>query len=255
MTWFKVDDKFHSHRKVLQLRAESGGMEAVGLWVIAGSWCADQLTNGFVPRYVLKHLATDSGQESAKLLVRVGLWEEAQVEGQDGYQFHQWTEHQPTREAVVQKRSRNARRQALVRDPALRDAVRRRDADMCRYCAVKVKWNDRRSGIGGTYDHIDPDGPNSIDNLVVCCRACNSRKLNRTLQACGMHLLEPGATSQKPVSKYVSKTNLDSARPPTRPFLKEEGEGGGPDEPDPHLQPEAWMAWHRENIRNPQTST
>jgi 5-methylcytosine-specific restriction endonuclease McrA len=252
VTWFKVDDKFHSHRKTLQLMAEPEGMAAIGLWVIAGSWCADQLTDGFVPRYVLKHLATDSGHELAKLLVKVGFWEEAQVNGQDGYLFHQWGEHQPSREAVIQKRSRNARRQALVRDPALRDSVRRRDADMCRYCAVKVKWNDRRSGIGGTYDHLDPDGPNSIDNLVVCCRACNARKQNRPLQTCGMQLLEPPPASQKPVSRYAPKTNLDSARPPTRPFLKEEGEGGPSSEPDPATDPEGWMNWQRAMIRNQQ---
>ena len=39
MTWFKVDDKFHSHRKVAALGAD---VAALSLWVVAGSWSADQ---------------------------------------------------------------------------------------------------------------------------------------------------------------------------------------------------------------------
>lgn len=81
-----------------------------------------------------------------------------------------------------------ARRQALHRDPQLRQAIRERDGDFCRYCGTEVKWHDRRGRAGGTYDHVDPDGPNDATNLVVACRSCNSAKGNRTLTQIGFSL-------------------------------------------------------------------
>lgn len=81
-----------------------------------------------------------------------------------------------------------ARRQALYRDPALREAVRERDGDECRYCGTAVGWTDRRGGGGGTYDHVEPAGPNSLENLVVACRSCNSTKQNRNPDQAGMVL-------------------------------------------------------------------
>lgn len=41
MAWFKVDDKLHSHPKLYR-----ASLRAMGLWVLAGSWCSDQLTDG-----------------------------------------------------------------------------------------------------------------------------------------------------------------------------------------------------------------
>lgn len=92
MTWFKVDDGLHSHRKAVR-----AGIPAMGLWVMAGAWCADQLSNGFIPDYMVFRLDRDA-DVNAKSLVDVGLWEPAEQGGEKGWQFHDWTEHQPTRE-------------------------------------------------------------------------------------------------------------------------------------------------------------
>lgn len=90
----------------------------------------------------------------------------------------------------------SARRQALFRDPELREQVRARDGDNCRYCGHEVIWTDRRSPLGGTYDHLDPYGENSIENLVVACRGCNSQKGRRTPEEAGMELLTPRFNSR-----------------------------------------------------------
>lgn len=46
MSWGRVDDKLHSHPKVLR-----AGLEAMGLWVICMSYCKDHpKTNGVVPK-------------------------------------------------------------------------------------------------------------------------------------------------------------------------------------------------------------
>lgn len=105
MTWFKVDDTLAFHRK-----AVAAGNAAMGLWVRAGSWCSQQLTDGVIPNDMIPALG-NAGQ--AKRLVAVGLWE--RVEG--GYRFWQWNEsgRQPTREQVEQDRTAARERMRRVR--------------------------------------------------------------------------------------------------------------------------------------------
>jgi 5-methylcytosine-specific restriction endonuclease McrA len=68
------------------------------------------------------------------------------------------------------------------------DAVRARDGSSCRYCGIEVEWTDRRSSKGGTYDHVDPEGDNSVGNIVVACRGCNAVKGKRTPDQAGIKL-------------------------------------------------------------------
>lgn len=106
MTWFKVDDTLAFHRKTL-----IAGNAAMGLWARAGSWCAQQLTDGHISREVARQMGT---KKEADALVRSGLW----LETEDGYLFHQWNEpgRQPTRAQVEQERKRKSERQRRWRD-------------------------------------------------------------------------------------------------------------------------------------------
>lgn len=112
--WFKADDKFHSSKKLTKIpkRARFG---AAGLWVIAGTWCGDQLTDGFVPDFMIKLWGPPPS--AAKALVEVGLW--AVVE--EGYQFVKWAEYQPTKADVEADRKRNRERQQAWRDKHRKD--------------------------------------------------------------------------------------------------------------------------------------
>lgn len=115
MPYFAVDDRFHTHEKTGRVLARPGGREAIALWTLAGSWCADQLNGGFVPAFKVSQLGFKS--KHAQALVesggegRPGLWLE--VEG--GYQFHDWADRNPTREAVEARRARDRERQARFR--------------------------------------------------------------------------------------------------------------------------------------------
>jgi hypothetical protein len=106
MTWFKVDDSFHSHPKAL-----AAGPAAVGLWTIAGTWSCANLTDGFVPDYVLPRLA-EGAQELARTLVAAGLWRRAK----GGHRFHDWDVYQRSREEVLEERKKWAEKKATQRE-------------------------------------------------------------------------------------------------------------------------------------------
>lgn len=92
MGWFKVDDQLAFHQK-----AVVAGNAAMGLWVRAGSWSCAQLTDGFIAKAMANAMANEC---DADALVMAGLWDE--VEG--GYQFHDWSEFQPSAEDEKEKR-------------------------------------------------------------------------------------------------------------------------------------------------------
>jgi len=94
VTWFKVDDHLATHSKVV-----AAGNAAMGLWVRAGSWSSQHLTNGHVPAHVVAMLGTP-GQ--AKALVSAGLW----LTVDDGWQFHDWFGYQPTASEVDELREK-----------------------------------------------------------------------------------------------------------------------------------------------------
>lgn len=111
MTWFKVDDKLHDHRK-----ARAAGCAAMGLWTMAGSWAADNLTDGFVPDSVAARWDRSYRRLAARL-VEVGLWVEDFQHGEQGWSFHEWSDggRQPTRERVLAERAAAQERMAKVR--------------------------------------------------------------------------------------------------------------------------------------------
>ncbi len=126
------------------------------------------------------------------------LHELVRDDGIGAWVLEDWTRHQPvqrTREDLTA-----TRRKALQRDVALRTAIRDRDGDECRYCGGTVVWTDRRGRKGGTYDHVDPALGNSLENLVVACRHCNSAKGQSSLTECARRglVLQPPPTKSGP---------------------------------------------------------
>lgn len=116
MTWFKIDDQLHSHPKVLALLDGPCPGDALGLWVLAGSWSASQLTDGLVSPSAVRRLGF--GLEAAAELVRVGLWERTE----EGFRFHDWIACNPSRADVEAKRTATRERVRSHREK--RNAVR-----------------------------------------------------------------------------------------------------------------------------------
>jgi hypothetical protein len=219
VTWFKVDDKLHEHKKVRRMGHD---LAAVGLWTLCGSWSGGERTDGFVPASIPRRWTTAGKLKSlADKLVVVGLWEPAEIDGEAGWLFHDWADYQPLEEDTSSDlgRRRWSRKNALSKNRDLRERVQGRDRSMCRYCSVRVDWKNKRGPQGGTYDHVDPEGENTFDNVVVACRRCNGRKRDRTPDEADMPLLPvpgpyvPGVKSES--TPAANGFGSDSA-PPTR---------------------------------------
>jgi hypothetical protein len=195
---FTVDDRFHSHAKVLALT-----LDARGLWVSAGSWSADHGTHGVVPDHVIASLG--GTPEVTGKLVRAGMWGRAD----DAIEFHDWDFWNsppalpaepvtlPTSAPASVPRSARrsqapgARRTALCRAPGLKRRLRDRDRDLCRYCGAAVRWGAGRAADSGTWDWIDPLGEATEENIVTACKACGEDRSGGSLEDAGMTLLPP----------------------------------------------------------------
>jgi hypothetical protein len=99
VSWVKVDDQFFRNPKVM-----SAGRDARDLYLVGLCYCAQSLTDGFIPRAALRVLGAeaeiDEAQSGADRLVKVGLWELAA----EGYMVHDYLEYQPTKERVLATR-------------------------------------------------------------------------------------------------------------------------------------------------------
>lgn len=208
--WFKVDDKLHDHPKVQRLLETYGddGLTAMGLWVLAGSWCGDQMSDGIVSGFVMRRWHSD-WKVLAAMLVDVGLWTIVTADGRENHEFHDWLDYNDSREKIMADRLAERMRVALMRDTQLVAAIKRRDKDRCRYCGCQVRWGNQRGPSGATYDHVKPvikGGTNTVENVVIACRGCNSRKRHLTLKEAGMRLLKPGSMGAPAVEEAPSSS-------------------------------------------------
>ena len=138
---------------------------------------------------------------------------------EDGGLFlHDWWEYAGK---LIDSRKRN---KALYSDMTLTRAVKARDGNKCRYCGKAVDWQDHKSGNGGSYDHIDPDGPNAVANVVVACKSCIAAKARRTPEAARMPLLPPAIvppdTRHKSTINPHTVPNLTVPNQPDQPDLR-----------------------------------
>lgn len=133
MTWFRVDDGFGDHPKVDALGDGPCRDAAIALWTLAGAWAARHLTDGYVSAGRVERIGVKNPIKAAAELVRVGLWDATD----DGYQFRNWNEYQPTRAKVEAERGKTAdrvRRFRTANDSAPSDDVTResrRDDESC----------------------------------------------------------------------------------------------------------------------------
>jgi hypothetical protein len=111
VTFFPIPDEFYRDPKYLGWTAN----EYV-LWMLAGSWSADRLTDGSVPTSALA-LFPEYAREAAALLVERGVWRRARG---GGYQYVEWP-RECSRSLVEGRRQqyrRSKRGQREIEEPA-----------------------------------------------------------------------------------------------------------------------------------------
>jgi hypothetical protein len=94
VAWARIDDKFHSHPTLMV-----AGLDATGLFARAIAYCADYLTDGFVPRSWAEQ---QGGKKPVQKLIDAGLF--IPVEG--GVCIKDYLDWNPTRERVLADRER-----------------------------------------------------------------------------------------------------------------------------------------------------
>lgn len=96
MTWFKIDDNFFLHPKVI-----AAGNSAIGLFVRAGAWSSNHLTDGYIPSSVALMFGSDNDIDN---LLATDLWD--RVDG--GYQIPDFLDYNPSAEQVKAEQARRS---------------------------------------------------------------------------------------------------------------------------------------------------
>lgn len=104
MPWARLDDKFHSHPTTWMVGLEANGLFARGL-----SYCADQLTDGFMPeQWVWSNVpSTQRSKDPRGIITKLeeaGLWERVE----DGWHIADYLTYNPSRDEVLADRERRS---------------------------------------------------------------------------------------------------------------------------------------------------
>jgi len=164
-------------------------METAGFLAFTGAWCSRNPTDdrpGFIPAEVLAEISPE-WERLADVLVMRNIWQ--RVWG--GCQFLRWRQRwapcapqplastAPSGPGRRRPASPDAVRQALRRDPGLKEAVRAKEGDRCRFCSVAVRWGKGRAADSGAWELLDPDGRIEAANIAVSCMRCAAKRRAR----------------------------------------------------------------------------
>lgn len=110
MPWGRYESSFARHPKVQRI-ARDERADAIALHLGATLYCAELLTDGFVPTDVVPRLSHEVGIEdhdpALKTLLKVGLFDK--VRG--GYNVHDYLDYNPSAAEVKEKRKQATERQ------------------------------------------------------------------------------------------------------------------------------------------------
>lgn len=194
MSWLRLSDSWDSDPAVLNMCRTHGDKARLLGWLVQlNLYCARHHTDGWLPAIEYRDVVRSTRWRDQLVAGRLihqrgddcpclpGTWDSVGA----AFYVHGYLESNPSKDEYDVQRAKAAE----LRDRELQARVRARDRGRCRYCGAKVVWADRRSSLGGVFDHVDPTIAAGDANLVVCCRGCNSRKGARTPSAAGMTLL------------------------------------------------------------------
>lgn len=104
MGWFRLDDGFGDHPKIIEV-----GNPGAGLYARCGAWCAKHLTDGYIPEAMGRSWGHP---RTAQALEISGLW----VPVHGGWQMHDYLDYNPSREDAEADKKAAAQRQKAYRE-------------------------------------------------------------------------------------------------------------------------------------------
>jgi 5-methylcytosine-specific restriction endonuclease McrA len=203
------------------------GVHGFAFQVKAMMYANKHLTDGVLERHMLPVIASlafiDTKKRRDDLVsgfVECGIWhqhgdnctdEKCPVSvnpvPKDCYTIHRFWDGQEKSAVVKERRAKNTRKKDLLGDEFLVAQIIARDGYNCRFCGRRVRktpLKDTRSKDKLHLEHLDPDGPNTFENVVVACVDCNTAKGKRTVEEAGMTLLP---------SRHLARLNATAAAP------------------------------------------
>ncbi len=207
VAWARFDDNYTDHPKVVQ-----AGPMAELLDMRAIIYCARYETDGFISARALTRIGQQIAKPAARAarLVEVGRW----TKGEGGWWVNDYLAYNPSKAQKTTEREASRTRQEVYRTRGFADQVKARDGDVCRYCGDGVNWKDRRGSHGAVFEHVHPvtqGGETTIDNIVIACRGCNTKKGGRTPEQAGMTLISKSDLGAKPRSVGSGRESLSNA--------------------------------------------
>ncbi len=155
MTWFKVDDGFYDHPKVLNL-----SLAARGLWVTVGSWCAKHETDGEISQRQIRALG--GTKRLVDQLVQARMLDEICTESAPNvYRMCSWSEWNPTSDELQAKRdawreSKNRFREQKRAEQEECKSVQRGHSQVSNEVSKGVSSQESK-GVSRTTDPTRPD--------------------------------------------------------------------------------------------------
>lgn len=122
MSWARYDDELSMNKKIGRLRAAGvDGIAAVGLHLLANTYCRHNGTAGEVEAHVPELLAGKCGPKLARLLAEVGMFDATESGWwiHDFEEFHDPADPNPNRSAADRKRELSEKRSAAGRKGGL----------------------------------------------------------------------------------------------------------------------------------------
>ncbi len=209
MAWIELHQSLPTHKKTLAAAdiLDMAPVHFMGHITCFWLWALDNVPDGGLdgisPRMIARAAQWESEPEDfINALIETGFIDQTD----NGLVIHDWYDYAgKLLERRKQEDAYKKKQRALYGNMRVIKAVRKRDGSNCRYCGKEVDWDNRRGADGGTYDHVNPAGENSVINIVVACRACATNKGDRTPEEAGMSLLLP--KTEVAVQDYASGSN------------------------------------------------
>lgn len=197
MSWVRVGDNAATNPMIMAAAGIEGAddrliNELTGFIVRAATLSADHQTDYLVDWGTARMLAGSRTEFLISAALQLGLCREVTDSGVPKLAIIDDPDFIHLRLKKDVKWERQQRND--TRDLRLTVPVRRRDGDQCRWCQQVVHWRGRKSNVSGTYDHLQPGAPGTVDTLVVACLGCNSeRGGNPDIWDADHQLLDPPA--------------------------------------------------------------